>query len=302
MNKTLNIGHLSTMYHSSFVLMSTDWLEKSNIKVNWNLFGGGPAIVEAFEKGEIDLGYIGLPPAMKGIDKGLSIKCIAGGHVEGTVMIAVHGYKSLDEFNGEYRPFLNQFKGLTIACPPKGSIHDVIIREYLRNLEFENEITIKNYEWADMIPESMADGDIHVAIGTPSLAVVAKRFCEAKTVITPDNLWKNNPSYGIVAKQELIDSYPELVFTFVEKHDKACKFIKEKPEHAAQIISDNVGIVTPDFVYEILKMSPKYSAKITKCYIKSTMEFVPILQNLGYIKKNLDEKDIFDIRFLNRLD
>ncbi len=72
---------------------------------------------------------------------------------------------------------------MTIACPPGGSIHDVIIRNCIKNAGRDGEVTVKNYEWADMIPEEMADGNIEVAIGTPSLAVAAKRFCGAGAML-----------------------------------------------------------------------------------------------------------------------
>ncbi len=58
------------------------------IDINWILFGTGPAMIEAFKNKKLDIGYMGLPPAIIGIDKGVPIKCVAGGHVEGTIMIA----------------------------------------------------------------------------------------------------------------------------------------------------------------------------------------------------------------------
>lgn len=77
MKKILRIGHLSTFYHTSFILMGTHWPEeKLDINVEWSMFGGGPAIVKAFEKGEVDIGYIGLPPVMIGIDRGVPITCV----------------------------------------------------------------------------------------------------------------------------------------------------------------------------------------------------------------------------------
>ena len=301
MSDSLNIGHLSTMYHTSFILMGTDWLEKADIKANWSLFGGGPAIVRAFEKGEVDIGYVGLPPVMIGIDRGAPIKCVAGGHVEGTVMIASSRFRSLEECQSP-QLFFEQFKGLTIACPPGGSIHDVIIRNCIKNAGLEDEITVKNYDWADMIPEEMADGNIEAAVGTPSLAVAAKRFCDAdmgvRMVIPPANLWPDNPSYGIIASNDLIENSPDVVSKFIETHDRACSFMREEPQEAAQIVADKVAVVDSDFVYEMYGISPKYSAALFDGYIESTMKFVPVLRELGFISKVLGEGDIFDMRFV----
>ncbi|WP_135612651.1 ABC transporter substrate-binding protein [Methanococcoides sp. AM1] len=297
----LRIGHLSTMYHTSFILMGTDWLEKAGIEPKWNLFGGGPAIVQAFENNELDIGYIGLPPAMIRIDRGLQIKCIAGAHVEGTVMIATPEFLTLDECRNDRTLFLKQFKGHTIACPPSGSIHDVIVRNYIKETGLENDIDVRNYEWADMIPEAIADGEIKVAVGTPSLAVVAKRYCDTKIVIQPEQLWPDNPSYGIVASSEMIKNSPDTLLKFIQLHEKACEFIRENAEEASRLVAKTIEIIDADFVNDMYKVSPKYSAGISEEYISSTMKFVDVLNELGYISKKLEQKDIFDLRFVEHL-
>jgi NitT/TauT family transport system substrate-binding protein len=81
------IGHLSTFYHTAIILMANEDTDaRLGCRIEWRLFGTGPAIVNAFEKGDIDLAYIGLPPAIIGIERGVNIICIAGGHIEGTVI------------------------------------------------------------------------------------------------------------------------------------------------------------------------------------------------------------------------
>jgi NitT/TauT family transport system substrate-binding protein len=48
----LRIGHLSTFYHTAFLLMGTDWLAEAGIDARWKLFPSGPDIVKAMESGE----------------------------------------------------------------------------------------------------------------------------------------------------------------------------------------------------------------------------------------------------------
>ena len=126
--KNLRLGYLSTMYHTSHIIKNLRWIETSvEIKSDWSLFGTGPSMVKAFKEGSLDIGYIGLPPAMIGIEKGLPLKCIAGGHVEGTVMIGRNEFSSLAEL-GSTENVLQQFAGKKIGAPSAGSIHDVIAR------------------------------------------------------------------------------------------------------------------------------------------------------------------------------
>ena len=96
----INIGHLSTIYHTNFIIMQNNGFKNDFQKEpNWILFGTGPAMVQAFKKGKLDIGYMGFPPAIIGIDKGVPIKCVAGGHIEGTIMIGKKEYKKIDQLN-----------------------------------------------------------------------------------------------------------------------------------------------------------------------------------------------------------
>ena len=52
MKDTIHVGHLSTLYHSNFILMEDETISKDlNRKIQWVLFGTGPAMVNAFENG-----------------------------------------------------------------------------------------------------------------------------------------------------------------------------------------------------------------------------------------------------------
>ncbi len=295
--KSLNIGHLSTVYHTSFILMGTDWLDKAGIHADWKLFASGPDIVNAFANKEIDIGYIGLPPAIIGIDRRVPIICVAGGHIEGTVLIAQREYRTLDEL-GDIKTVLAQFEGTVIGSPPRGSIHDVIINDALEKAGLN--IKVKNFAWTDFVLEALVDGEISAAVGTPSLAVASARACGAKIIVSPSKLWQNNPSYGIVIRKELM-RYPHIISSFLQIHEKASNFIRTRPADAAGIVSKLIGIVDEDFVLDAYRISPKYCAALSSGFVGSTMAFVPVLHRLGYISRDLSENEIFERRFINEI-
>jgi len=297
MGEHITIGHLSTVYHTSFILEGTDWLRKAGIDAEWKLFASGPDIVKAFENKEIDLGYIGLPPVIIGVARGIPFKCIAGGHVEGTVMLAQKEFKGLDEA-GDIKQVLGQFEGKAIGTPPKGSIHDVIARDLVESLGLG--IEVKNYPWADFVLDALVDREIPAAAGTPPLAVAAKRFCGAKIVIPPHRLWPNNPSYGIVVRNEFME-YEDTILAFLKLHEKAGNFIREKPREAAEIVAKLTRIVDPGFVLEAYKISPKYCSALSPEYVASTMGFVKVLRRMGYIARPVTEDEIFDARLIHKV-
>jgi len=297
----VTIGHLSTSYHTSAILMARDDIVKRlGIDVEWRLFGTGPAIVEAFERNELDLAYIGLPPALIGIDRGVRIKCVAGGHVEGTVMSGKSVYKGFPETD-DLGDILKQFCGLTIGVPGKGSIHDVIINEYLERFDVKEKIEVINFQWADQVLEAIVRDDVAAAIGTPALSAAVRRYAKGRVLYPPSKIWPNNPSYGILVDVRFLHRCRDIVEGFLLLHEEATAFLRSNPHEAAGIISSFIGFIDEDFVMDTLKISPKYCAQITDGYIFSTMEFVKVMKRLGYIGREIAPEDIFDVSLINKI-
>jgi len=296
--KQLNIGYLSTMYHTSHIIKAEKRIENDmHITPEWHLFPTGPAMVEAFSTGSIDIGYIGLPPAMIGIEKDIPIICIAGGHVEGTVMIAHKEYRSFDELHSTDQ-VLKQLRGKTLGTPTRGSIHDVIIRHLIE--ERGETIAIRNFSWADLIPEAIEDGELAGAVGTPPLAILCAEQCDTKVLIPPSKLWPFNPSYGIVVRRALLGEH-KLLEDFLLLHEWACNLIRNNPEDAATIAASELKVINSPFVIQVLRLSPKYCASVPEAYIGSTMSFIAVLRKLDYIKKVLMQEDIFELTIIKKV-
>lgn len=288
----MKIGYLSTIYHTSLIIKNLH-SEIAGEKVDWQLFATGPAMIEGFSSGEIDLGYIGLPPVMIGINNGLDLKCIAGGHVEGTAMVAQNNYKKfhqIKDFNEKYiNDVISQFEGKKIGVPSKGSIHDVIIRELAAN----HDIKIKNYAWADLIPYALEDGEIDAGVGTPAMTIAASSIASAKLVIAPEYLWPYNPSYGISAMEDVLNEKIEFIGEFLRIHENTCNMIRKFPEKSSKIASTELSLSKNSFALEAFKISPKYCASLPDEYINSTMRFIPLLKDLEYLNSDLKVEDIF---------
>lgn len=297
----LRIGYLSTFYHTSILMIARETFNSEiGIEVDWNLYGTGPAIVDAFEKDDIDIAYIGLPPAIIGICRGVNIVCIAGGHIEGTVFSGKSQFRAFPE-TGKFYEILKQFAGLRIGVPGTGSIHDVIISEYLKKFALYKEIELLNFRWADEALEAICKDKISAAVGTPALAVAINHYAGGKVLYPPADLWPNNPSYGIVAEKSFLKKETALVKRFLVLHEKSESFFRDNTDDASRIIADTVGVIDKKFVRETLALSPKYCAHITGEYISSTMSFVTALTRLGYIKRSITPEEIFDTSLINKI-
>lgn len=290
----LRIGHLSTFYHTSILMIASDAMGDS---VEWKLFGTGPAIVDAFDRGALDIAYIGLPPAMIGIAKGTAIKCIAGGHIEGTVICGPERFEASENL----AELLGRFQGLTIGVPGTGSIHDVIITDAIDRLNLSSEIKVRNFRWADMVLEALHRNEIDAAAGTPALAAAVMHYARGKILYPPALLWPYNPSYGIVVRQEIVESQRERLMEFLIRHEETSAMLRDDPAEAAQRIAYYVKVADQLFVFDTLRISPKYCAALTDDYRESTMRFVPVMRKLGYIDRDLSEDEIFDVSLIREI-
>ena len=282
-------------------MVEKDLKKDFNREIHWKLFGTGPAMIEAFQNKKLDIGYMGLPPAIIGIDKEVPIKCVAGGHVEGTIMIANKDYKTMANLNNDISEVFSQFKGHAIGVPSKGSIHDVILNFYLNKYALIENIEVKHYKQAEFIALDMKKGILEGGIGTPALAVFSSTIFDSHLIIPPECLWKDNPSYGIFFHEDIIENEPEIVIKFLHRNKEASLMLRESPTMAAKIISNTFEILTEKYVSDVLKISPKYCIALSDGYIKSTMEFVSTLKDLGYFKKTLKIDDIFDLTFVKEV-
>lgn len=291
----IRIGHLSTFYHTAILLMARgDGAAAIGADIDWRLFGTGPAIVDAFERGELDLAYLGLPPAIIGISRGVGIVCVAGGHMEGTVMAGKMRWKGFSDLR-ETETILRQFSGRSIGVPGKGSIHDVILREILATANLERDVRVLNYPWADQVTEAMARGDIEAAFGTPALGVAVRHFAGGKILIPASMLWPENPSYGIIAGRKFLQKHPEVVRRFLLLHEEAESFLRNDPRNASRMIAKETGVVDEEFVLETLRVSPRYCSQLTEGYIGATLRFIGPLRRLGFITRDVSAEEIFDL-------
>lgn len=283
------------------LLMARDDItERLGATAEWKLFGTGPAIVNAFEAGELDLAYIGLPPAIIGIDRGIGIVCIAGGHMEGTV---IAGGNKLCGFPVEQdiQVILRQLSGRKIGVPGKGSIHDVIISDCLEKYSLKKNVEVVNFPWADLVLEAMVKKEVSAVVGTPALAVAVKTFASGKILYPPSRLWPNNPSYGILVSKDFLEEQREAVENFLLLHEEATAFLRNAPAEAARIIAHQMGFIDAEFVLETLRVSPKYCAQLTDEFISSTVEFSAALRRLGYIRREIASQEIFDASIISKI-
>ncbi|MBE8539114.1 ABC transporter substrate-binding protein [Geoglobus acetivorans] len=277
----MRIGYLSTLYHTSHMLKA-----KGLVRAEWKIYGTGMEIVKALEEKRIDLAYVGLTPVIFAIDKGVDIFCISGGHVEGTVIAG--------RFEGRFPDCLESKK---IGVPARGSIHDVILRSYLAELDFQ----VVNYPWAEMILDDFAEGKLDGVCGTPNLAILAKRY-GAVICGRPSDIWPWNPSYGIAVRRDFFEESCDTLREFLIKHEWATNILREAVDYSGAFLENYIrGELDHLTIKDMLTLSPKYCASLPDEYVSSTQTLAALMKKLGYVENSLKKSDVFNFDLISEV-
>ena len=222
---------------------------------------------------------------------------VAGGHVEGTILVGKPETRSFDQCDRDLSSFFGQFNGQKIGVPRKGSIHDVILRYYIQSLNLTESVEILNYDSAEIIAYDIFQGKLAGGVGTPALFCFASTFAQVKLLCPPNLMWKNNPSYGIVMHQNLLDNHPEIVLKFLQYHKDASQLLRDDPKTAAQHIANNFPIIDVNYAKKVISLSPKYCSSLSAEYIEESLKFNQVMKQLGYFSKDLMRADLFEEGF-----
>jgi NitT/TauT family transport system substrate-binding protein len=283
----IRVGYLKADVHqaSFFIAKALGMWEKEGIEIEAREFAAGPAEMEAFAAGELDLGYVGTPPATTGIAREIEVKIIAGVNYEGSALVVRKGSGILE---------IGDLKGKRIGTPLRGSIQDVMLRDKLRKngIDPEKDLTLLEFPALPDVVLALQKGEIDGFIAwapMPAMAVVAG---VGEVLLESKEMWEMHPCCVLIASQRLIQENPSLVKKMLEVHLKAMRFIEENPEEAISLIAKETGI-SREVIAESFKRI-KFKAKPDP---DGTLKFAEILHGLGYIERLPSEEDIFDLSF-----
>ncbi len=181
----------------------------------------------------------------------------------------------------------------------KGTIHDVILNsvKYRFDIDFE----VVNYNFSEFVLDEFIDGNLDFVCGTPNLVVLAEKH-SAKIVCGSEELWKWNPSYGIVVDKEFCNEKPEEVFDFLIRHEWACNLLRESIDYASYKIYESYrGDLDINTIQRIIELSPKYCASIPEEYIESTLKLAKFMKTMGYVEEIPKKDEIFDLSFISEV-
>lgn len=286
--ETIVVGHLPSDHHAAlFVAEAKGMFDREGIKIEMIEFKAGPELVKAAGIGEIDIGYVGGPPAMMAIDRGIPIKVVASVQNEGSGIVVGKGTNIKN---------IKDLRGKTIAIPMVGSIQDIFLKDALaKNNITPEEVNIIELE-VPLMPKALQAGEIYGFIAWEPFVSTAELKEYGNVLMYSGDIWKGHPCCVVIATDDFRRNNPDLLKRFLKVHAEATDYVNANKDEAAVIVSEKLG--TDVAVEKKALRGMNFVAIPTERFIEDMLKFAEVQRQQGIIKRNLTKEDVFDLGYL----
>ncbi len=234
--ETIKVAMQYGLSYAPYAIMQAKGLIEKNydgdVKVEWSTLNSGSAINEAFASGKLDVGAMGLGPAITGITSGV-------------------GYKIYDNISSmpnklyTNKENINSLKDITgsdqIAIVNIGSFQHILLAMAC-DKEFGDAHALDNNLAAMAHPDGMSSllsGSVALHLTSAPYTFQEDDDESLHEVYNFNEVWPEGNSFIVgLASEKLHDEKPELYNAVVKATEEAMEFIKENPDEAAEILAE----------------------------------------------------------------
>ncbi|MBE3576854.1 MAG: ABC transporter substrate-binding protein [Limnochordales bacterium] len=248
--------------------------EKHGLQVEWRQLGSGAAINEALIAGQVDVGFMGIPPFLIGWDKGVPWK-VAVGFGEVPIMLITYrkDIKSLTDFTSKDR----------IALPSPGSVQHLLLGMAARR-ELGNAKALDSLLVAMAHPDGMAAllarRGITAHFTTPPYAFELLSQPGFHAVLTDRQAFGGRFSFnvGVVTKQ-FHDSRPQAYRQFVAALTEAMNWLETHKKEAAPLLAPEFNLSVEKTYAYLTWPGVHYTVEV-----RGLMKFARFMYENGFIR------------------
>ncbi|GAB3314455.1 ABC transporter substrate-binding protein [Haloplanus rallus] len=228
-----------------FVMESEGYFENVDASIESREFTDGPAIVQAYGGGELDVAMFGIVPSMIVIDRGIPAKVTAANIKEPMAIMAHEDLGGLwDEHGADAFAAWREERGrkFRFGTFPQGSVPDVLLRYWLQQEGVdESAVDIIEINGANAVWQAIANGEVDGAsIMEPVPTRAAQEDVPIGTFRTAAEIMPGQPA-AVTLMSDGIRGTP-IARQFLEQHVRATEFIREEPEATAEIVESSIGM------------------------------------------------------------
>jgi len=264
----------------AYVAKENRWYKDEGLNFTaYESYATGMRLASALARGDIQVAYICLSPAILAYSRGVPIKIVAGTHKYG------YGLVTQPEITN-----ISDLAGNTIGCVREGAPADLLLNRMIADYNLKD-VKIRRMNPLKQVV-ALETGRIDAAFLPEHHATVA----ESKgfhMLIESEDLWQDMQGSVLVVKTDLIENDPETVRKLVWVTQKATNWLNENPDPTTIILA-NVLDTEP----EVINKSMSRLNYTTDIDVESVQEMIDCVARQGYIEKGLRAEDILDTRFL----
>jgi NitT/TauT family transport system substrate-binding protein len=223
------------------------FFEQYNVKVE-NAKGApypsGKGVMDAFQAGDVDIGYLGSPPAITGhVNAEIPTKVIAQVNSLGSAIVVKEGINNASDL-----------KGKTIATPGQSTIQHFMLLIYLENNglvigDGTEEVQVTSLVGPTLMKATMEAGDIDGFIAWQPFPADAVDSGVGHVLADSTEIWPGHICCVVGTMEKFVKDHPAEVTNYLRAHVAATKWMqlamadKESDEYAllVQISVDFTG-------------------------------------------------------------
>jgi len=228
-----------------YVMESEGYFENVDATIDGSEFTDGPAIVQAYGGGELDVAMFGIVPSMIVIDRGIPAKVTAANIEEPMAIMAHEDLQTMwDEYGADAFSVWQEETGRTFRFGtfPQGSVPDVLLRYWLEQKGVEaSAVDIIEINGANAVWQAIANGEVDGAsIMEPVPTRAAQESVPVQTFRTAGEVMPGQPA-AVTLMSDDVRGTP-VATQFLEQHVRATEFIRNEPEATAEIVEAGIGM------------------------------------------------------------
>ena len=284
---TVRIGYLLGDLHQLpfFVAQDKGFFAEEGLNVEVvGPFEAGPAEMDALAANQVDVGYVGVAPAVMAAARKVPLSIVAGVNLEGSGLVTGKDIKNVAEL-----------KSKKVATPAPGSIQYVMLGMLLagNDLSFSDvELFPGTVKPPDM-PQSLQTGRIDGYFVWEPFVAKSVVGGYGKVLVASKDIWPGHPCCVIVTAGNFGRLNNATVESVIRAHRKAIDFIAANPAEA-KAIAGKWTKLDPAVIDDAFQRV-KYTYSLNRDDVRKFVSEIISLGESGAIKPIITASDVPDL-------
>ena len=231
----VRIGYLSKDLHQLAlrVALENGYFKREGINVELVQYGNGALEMDGFAGGQIDMGYLGVAPAVtKSLNQNINITVLASANLEGSAIMV-----SKTEYDAGHVTSITDLAGKGVYQPGPSTVQNFLLRLALN----QSDLSFSNITALNTQPYLMADSltpKNPAFIAWEPFDALAEYQNKAVPLMLSGDIWPNHPCCVLATDNTFFSQHPDIVENVTKIHQEATDWIVTHPTEAIAIATD----------------------------------------------------------------